>query len=75
LYKSGVFTGTCGDSLDHGVLATGYGVEGANEYYNVKNSWGTSWGEKGYIKLVKGTNLNKGAGQCGMLIEPSYPNL
>jgi len=53
LYKSGVFTGTCGDALDHGVLATGYGVDGANEYYNVKNSWGTAWGEKGYIRLVK----------------------
>jgi len=76
LYKSGVFTGTCGASLDHGVLATGYGVDGANEYYNVKNSWGTSWGEKGYIRLVKGTNVNNGKGQCGMLSgPPSYPTL
>jgi len=76
LYKSGVFTGTCGASLDHGVLATGYGVDGANQYYNVKNSWGASWGEKGYIRLVKGTGLNAGKGQCGMLSgPPSYPTL
>ncbi len=78
LYKSGVFTGACGANLDHGVLAVGYGVDSASglPYYNVKNSWGTSWGQGGYIWLVDDATLNNGAGQCGILTgPPSYPNL
>jgi cathepsin L len=73
LYKSGVFTGACGTNLDHGVLAVGYGVEGGNEYYKIKNSWSATWGEKGYIRLGKGTSYNGGQGQCGVLLEASYP--
>ena len=73
LYKSGVFTGSCGTSLDHGVLAVGYGSEDGNDYYLVKNSWGTTWGDQGYIKLGRGSEYNKGAGQCGMLMQASYP--
>jgi len=73
LYKSGVFTGACGTNLDHGVLAVGYGVEGGVEYYKVKNSWSTTWGENGYIRLAKGATYNGGKGQCGILLEASYP--
>ena len=73
LYKSGVFTGACGTNLDHGVLAVGYGVEGGVEYYKVKNSWSTTWGDKGYIRLGKGSSYNGGKGQCGILLEASYP--
>jgi C1A family cysteine protease len=75
LYKSGVFTGTCGTNLDHGVLAVGYGTENSKDYYLVKNSWGTSWGENGYIKLGRGQEYNNGQGQCGILMEASYPVL
>lgn len=75
LYKSGVFTGTCGTKLDHGVLVVGYGTEGTNDYYTVKNSWGETWGTGGYIKLGRGANYNRGAGQCGMLMQGSYPEL
>jgi C1A family cysteine protease len=81
LYKSGVFTGTCGTNLDHGVLVTGYGTLNNVDYYAVKNSWGTSWGLNGYILLGKGTNpdtnsaYNHGNGQCGVLMEASYPVL
>jgi len=72
LYKSGVFTGECGTNLDHGVLAVGYGVDGANQYYKVKNSWGTGWGEAGYIRIQKGKSQT--GGQCGILMgPPSYP--
>lgn len=73
LYKSGVFTGACGTNLDHGVLAVGYGVEGGVEYYKVKNSWSTTWGDNGYIRLAKGASYNGGKGQCGILLQASYP--
>jgi len=75
LYKSGVFTGTCGAQLDHGVLAVGYGSLNGEDFYKVKNSWGTTWGDAGYILLGRGSQYNSGAGQCGMLSgPPSYPN-
>ncbi len=73
LYKSGVFTGSCGTNLDHGVLVVGYGSDNGVDFYKVKNSWSTSWGENGYIRLGRGSQYNKGAGQCGMLMEGSYP--
>lgn len=75
LYKSGVFTGTCGTNLYHGVLAVGYGTESGADYYLVKNSWGTTWGEDGYIKIARDPKYNSGKGQCGILLEASYPIL
>jgi len=74
LYKSGVFTATCGYNLDHGVLAVGYGTDAASgkDFYKVKNSWGTGWGEAGYIRFVRG--ISQKQGQCGILSgPPSYP--
>lgn len=73
LYKSGVFTGACGTNLDHGVLVVGYGSDGANDYYKIKNSWSTTWGEAGYIRIGRGEQYNNGAGQCGVLLQASYP--
>jgi hypothetical protein len=75
LYKSGVFTGTCGTNLDHGVLAVGYGSLTGVDYYKVKNSWSASWGQDGYILLGRGEEFNKGDGQCGMLLSGSYPEV
>ncbi|KAI3857779.1 hypothetical protein MKW92_048760 [Papaver armeniacum] len=61
-YSEGVFTGECGTELDHGVAVVGYGttVDGT-KYWIVKNSWGSAWGEKGYIRI------------CGIAMEASYP--
>jgi C1A family cysteine protease len=81
LYQSGVFTGACGTKLDHGVLAVGYGNLNGVDYYLVKNSWSYSWGLDGYIMLGRGQNpetgaaYNGGDGQCGMLLQGSYPVL
>jgi len=75
LYKSGVFTGSCGTNLDHGVLVVGYGTDNGQAYYKIKNSWSTTWGEGGYIRIGRGDQYNNGAGQCGVLMEASYPVL
>jgi cathepsin L len=76
-YKSGVLTDACGATLDHGVLAVGYGTwTDGTDYYKVKNSWGSSWGMGGYVLLKRGPGINNGAGQCGILSgPPSYPNM
>lgn len=73
LYKSGVFTGTCGTNLDHGVLIVGYGVMNDIPYYKVKNSWSETWGANGYIYLARRSSYNNGDGQCGLLLQGSYP--
>lgn len=65
-YKSGVITTGCGTNWNHGVLAVGYGTLDNNEFFLVKNSWGSSWGDQGYVRI--GTN-----NVCGILEAASYP--
>jgi C1A family cysteine protease len=72
-YSGGILTAACGTNLDHGVLAVGYGADSGVEYFKVKNSWGASWGEEGYIRLARGAKYNGGQGQCGIYHMPSYP--
>jgi len=69
-YSCGVVTGACGTNLDHGVLVAGYGTENGVAYWYVKNSWGASWGENGYIKLQR--NIASSSGMCGIAMDPSY---
>jgi len=69
-YSGGVLNNpACGTNLDHGVLLVGYGHDEhtALNYWKIKNSWGTSWGEAGYIRF------NRGVNQCGIDIAASYP--
>ena len=75
LYKSGVFDSECGTKLDHGVLLVGYGSKDGSDYYRIKNSWGTTWGDDGYIYFGRGNQFNSGDGQCGVLLQGSYPVL
>jgi C1A family cysteine protease len=67
-YTSGILDdASCGQNLDHGVLLTGYGTEGSKDYWRVKNSWGASWGDKGFIRFIRGKK------QCGLQLAASYP--
>jgi len=70
-YRSGILDSTaCGTNLDHAVAAVGYGTEGGQEYYIVRNSWGASWGDQGYIKIA----AVEGRGICGIQMQSLYPS-
>jgi cathepsin H len=70
-YKSGIYSSTVCSNLpnevNHAVLAVGYGVSGNQLYYIVKNSWGESWGDKGYFLIKRGVNM------CGLADCASFP--
>ena len=73
MYTGGILNSTaCGTSLDHGVLAVGYGTENGQAYYLVKNSWGSSWGDNGYVKIA---NNGDGAGICGIQMAAVRPTV
>jgi C1A family cysteine protease len=73
-YSSGILNGNCGTNMDHGVLVVGYGTQSGQEYWWVKNSWGTSWGEKGYCQMCKDCGKNGNKGECGINQDPSFPD-
>ena len=74
-YESGVYNGTCGTNLDHGVVLVGYGFDKVLglKYWIVKNSWATTWGDNGYIYMLRDVDAEEG--MCGIAMAASYPVL
>ncbi|XP_026666039.2 zingipain-2-like [Phoenix dactylifera] len=72
LYKGGIFTGPCETEMNHAVTAVGYGTaEDGTKYWLVKNSWGTTWGEMGYMRIQRDVGAPEGL--CGIAKLASYP--
>jgi cathepsin L len=72
-YSGGILTSPkCGTNLDHGVIIVGYGEENGQKYWNIKNSWGNTWGESGYVRIARSDSSND-PGICGIAIQPSFP--
>ena len=73
LYKKGVINAHCGHQLDHGVLLVGYGEEKDRPYWIVKNSWGSHWGDHGFVKILRDDSNTSAPGMCGIASYAAYP--
>jgi len=69
-YTGGIFAEKCTGGLDHAVLVVGYGTQTGQDYWIIKNSWGTAWGEAGYIRLLR---HQSGQGLCSIAVADFYP--
>ena len=75
LYTGGIIdSAKCGTNLDHGVLVVGYGADDETGalYWIVKNSWGVTWGDQGYVMIAR-SNSTSDPGICGIAMQPSFP--
>ncbi|XP_007531606.3 cathepsin S [Erinaceus europaeus] len=71
LYRSGVYyDASCTDQVNHGVLVVGYGNLNGKDYWLVKNSWGLTFGDQGYIRMARNSKNH-----CGIASFPSYPEM
>jgi cysteine peptidase B len=68
-YKSGIITNCISQNVDHSILVVGYGVANGINYWILKNSWSSTWGESGYVRIEKGSN------QCLVTSEASSANV
>ena len=72
MYSGGVFDNpSCGTGLNHGVAAVGFGTDNGKNFWIVRNSWSSSWGEQGYIRMSRDVQTNTGI--CGICMASSYP--
>ncbi|CAO3625903.1 unnamed protein product [Cunninghamella blakesleeana] len=66
-YKGGIYNNpSCSTQINHAALLVGYGQQNGQEYWIIKNSWGPTWGENGFMKIAKGYN------RCGIVSQASY---
>ena len=74
-YTGGIIKSNCENKLNHGVVIVGYGIEDStnDKYWIIKNSWGPSWGEKGYIRVLDTGVFEDGV--CGINMVNSYVDL
>jgi len=73
-YKEGIFHGSCGTKVNHAVLIVGYdNTNTTDKYWIVKNSYGTEWGEDGYIRMEKDVAAREGL--CGIAAWATYPKI
>lgn len=73
-HAGGIYTGgspSCGNSINHAVLLVGYDTDPntGQDYWIVKNSWGSGWGERGYTRMARGSNV------CGLANFPIFPTV
>ena len=74
-YKSGVHKTMCGTCSDHAVLLVGYGTDEAKgDYWLIKNSWGTKWGENGFIRIGRKAEDKHDPDYCGVDNSPYVPH-
>lgn len=69
-FGSGIYTGACTNYVNHGMVGIGYGVDSSTgqEFVIIRNSWGTGWGEDGYVRVIL-DSTNK----CDVYYYPNYP--
>jgi len=76
-YSGGLISGEdCGHSVNHAIMIVGYGCldETNTDYFLVKNSWGSAWGDKGFVRIAASLSEHV-YGTCGIFRLNSYPSL
>jgi hypothetical protein len=77
-YAKGILSGWCMEyTTDHVMLVVGYGTDAGVDYWKVKNSWGNTFGEQGYLRVKRNDSSCKayGTGGIGILSNPVYPTI